>query len=1253
MTYNKNLTLYPLTHPQKRVWYAEKIYDNAPFYNIGGCMRIKGDIDIVLLEDTLNLLIKNNVAFRLRIVMIDDEVKQFVNQYKRESIEFLDFSVYKEPNNELQNWLDNQNEISLLKEQSNLYYFAIYKMKEGEYGIFLKMHHIISDGWSFAIIVRQICDIYRKLANKELDNSGSEPSYIDFIESERLYINSDRFIKDKKFWLDKFNDFLPTQLFNNSRTSRAARLTLDIDEDKSFKIRKFLNDYKISLNSFFIAIVFMYLSKINHVDNLAIGVPIFNRTGKKERSTIGMFTSTMPFTYNVDKEQSSVQVIKNINKELMNCLFHQKYPYNILIQDLEISKKGYDSLFQICVNYYNTNFQSTLNGTPIEIIDLFSNNQNYALQIVIKDWSDVGHISLAFDYKVDEISKEYIENMNLHFNRIIDQILQNPILEVGNLELITESELRELLYDFNSTYTDYPRGKTVIKLFEEQVEKTPENVALNFDGEMITYQCLNRKANQLARKLRAFGIGKGKIVGLIVHHSIETVSAIIGVLKAGAAYVPIDPNYPQDRISYILEDSGITFVLTNCVSNYDLMNGDVINLNDTSLYEGEASNLVEGSLSSDLAYIIYTSGSSGKPKGVMIEHKGLLNYVYWARKMYIKNQNEVFALYSSLTFDLTVTSIFTPLINGNSVYIYNNNGDEFVLYKILRDNIVNILKLTPAHLSLLKDMDNSVSSIKRLIVGGENLKCSLAASVFQSFGKCIEIFNEYGPTETVVGCMIYKYNHEIDLAGSVPIGLPADNVQMYILDEDLKFMPIDTIGELYISGDGVARGYLNREELTTKYFIENPFVKGMRMYKTGDLVKLRRDGLIEFIGRVDRQTKIRGHRIELGEIEEQLLGIDEISDAIVIVKENSKAEKSLCAYIVAPENISILKVKKMLQNNLPNYMVPVNIVVINEIPLTANGKLNIMLLPEPKNIIESGTDYVSFRSEVEEKLVMTIKEVLNLEKVSMKDDFYELGGDSIKAIQISNRLNNIGLIIRVRDILSHSIIEEIASCIEHCDKITIVEQKTNKGYSKHTPIIKWFFEQNFRNKNYWNQSILLKVNNHINIKMLTDALKRLITHHDSLRLNYDVKRDCLYYNNEYINRDILIESFDISKYDKNEQDMLIQEFGEKIKGSFDIESDLLIKGAIFDLGSQGRRFLLTAHHLVVDGISWRIILEDLNSLLQKPEVELPLKTHSWQTWTHALEEYSKGLGDEDVEYWSKVIEKQELFPKDPKYDISE
>lgn len=1257
VNYKIDRILYPLTHPQKRIWYIEKIYPDTSLYNIGGPIRIKGAIDFSILEKSINILIKNNEGLRLKFVEENGEVKQFVSNYEGLKLDFIDFSVYEKPEEEFNKWVEKEARKPFVIENERLFYFALFRISDNNNGYLAKFHHIISDGWSINIMTEQICDTYMKLLNGEEFCNDIEYSYIEYISNERKYLLSERFLKNKSFWNERFMT-LPDEFPNNSSDFiEGKRKTFELESELSSKIKKFAKDNKCSLNTFFVTLYLVYLYKTTLQEDIVIGTPVLNRSGKREKSIFGMFTSTMPFRFVINDELSIMDALIKVNEHLMECYFNQKYPYDLLVQDLELKKKGYDNLFNTCVNYYNTKLNSELNGFEIKNVEFYNGNQIYSLQLIVKDWSDSGILILDFDYKVKDYSDEQIDDMYARMLSLANQIIMNPSGKLVNLEILYNTERKKLLYDFNTTETEYPKDKTIYQLFEEQVKKAPDKVAISFNNVELTYKELNQKSNQLARYLVRKGVGAETIVGLLTTHSIETVIGILGILKAGGAYLPIDHAYPIDRVSYMLEDSGSRILLTNIEFLESAgFNGEVINLCNRDLYLDDDSNLRCASKPNNLVYVIYTSGSTGEPKGTMIEHQCLVNYIWWAKKMYVRNENEVFPLYSSLAFDLTVTSIFTPLSSGSKIIVYDEtSNDEYVLFRIIKENEASIIKLTPSHLSLLKDMDNRNSSVRRLIVGGEDLKVSLAKDIHKSFGGNVEIFNEYGPTETVVGCMIHKYDYESDTMISVPIGTPADNVQIYVLDKKLKLVPSTTVGEMYISGDGVARGYLNRPDLTREKFVDNPFMRGKRMYKTGDLARFLNNGKIEYVGRVDQLIKIRGYRIELGEIEEYLLSHDAIKDAFVIDMENESNGKYLCAYVVKKEvHFSVHEIKSFLQKYLPDYMVPLYFIEMDGIPLTRNGKVNRTLLPEPEGGKTENVEFVEYKNDKEKKLVNTISDVLNVKGVSVRQNFYHLGGDSIKAIQISSRLNEQGLKIKVKDILSNPVIEEMALCINQGKGLTI-NQGYCQGSIRPTPIVLWFLSQNFANPSHYNQSILLELKQDIETKKLEIVLNELIRHHDSLRINYNSQTGELFYNREHLDRCYGIEEYDLTNESYPIQVDRMALLEDKLKSSLSIENGILIKACVFKLGQYEKKILITAHHLVVDGVSWRIILEDINTMVKQinngQNILLPSKTHSYQEWAKVIENYCNHEMDKEIRYWKQVSGKVFSFPTD--YDLGE
>lgn len=1231
---------YQLSHPQKRIWYTEKINTNSPLNNIGGVVWIYQEINVKVMQKVINTLIEKNDGLRLRIGEKEMEPVQYVQEYQLENIDFWDFSNAKNSIKSYEAWSADMFKKPFHLTDSSLYYFAICKLTEREYLVFVKAHHIISDGWSMSLIQRHICEIYRKLLSSERYDFD-DYSYLDYLAYEKKYLGSKNFAKNKTFWNSKFQDTPEEFLYKSTNHLEGARRKQQLAADISDKIRQFAVEQNISLNTFFIAVILIYIYKQTNNHDLVVGTPIYNRANRVQKEMIGMFTSTMPIRYQLDIGLTIREFMKSVNQELKLCILNQKYPYDLLLKDLELGKQGYDSLFKISVNYYKQKYNTDSMDGKVAVHEYYSGNQSYSLQLTVIE-SQEGNIDLHLDYKIIEYIEDEIAAMFDCIKQIANQFVSDQNDKIGNLSLMSQAEHQKKVYELNNTTKPYPQ-KTVHELFEEQVNRTPDQIALEFKETQVTYHELNERSNQLAKYLQEKGVGHQTIVAVMLTHSIELMIAILATLKTGAAYLPIDPEYPPERVNYILKDSKASIILTNVQMKDEIyVPGMMIQIDRKNLQAYSKQNLSVVHSQDDLAYVIYTSGTTGKPKGVMIEHRGLTNYIWWANHVYLKEKNEAMALYSSISFDLTVTSIFTPLISGSKIIIYDNE-EEFTLYRILRENKVTVLKLTPAHLTLLKDQQYPDAKIKRFIVGGEDLKVNLAKEVSDCFHQALEIYNEYGPTETVVGCMIHKFDPQKDKRISVPIGRPADNVQLYLLNQELQPVPTGMIAELYISGDGVARGYLNRDELTAEKFIENPYIKGKRMYRTGDLARYFADGKIEYIGRVDQQVKIRGYRIELGEIEKCLLDNQAVKKAVVAYKEDSLGNKALNAYLVVDQVIEDVVLKQWLLKFLPQYMIPNNFVFMEKLPLTRNGKVNFERLPVPQ---KNEGIYVSYKTLAEKELVIIMQEVLGCQNISMDDSYYQLGGDSIKAIQISSKLKNRGFTLKVKDILTYGTIADIAAKMranrEHRDNSMV----KCEGSVVNTPIIKWFFSQNFYNENWYNQQILLEYSGRIEAEKISLAIQKLIECHDALRMNYDRENGKLYYNDRKNEMADIFQQYDISSYVGEQRARWIKKLKQKSNAKIKLEVGSLFHVFLIVEAQNKQSLLFTIHHLIVDGISWRILLEDFMTILkqleQNIEINMPAKTDSFQVWAESLQAYSKRDFNGEKEYWNTILNKEDL-----------
>lgn len=1037
---------YPLTHPQRGIWFTEKLYSGTSIGNIAATLRIKGDLDYSLLEKAVNILLERNDSIRLRIVEENGEPKQYVSEYKYKKLDLYDFSelglegLYK--------WDAEQTRIPYSLIDSDLYYFALIKLNDHEGGVFTKIHHIISDAWTVVQIGNQILEYYRDLKNGIEVSRDKKPSYIEYIQSEQEYKNSKRFLKDKEYWNERFRDVpelttLKTRKSNFAST-KARRKTFVISEDLTAKIREYCSKSRSSIFAIFLSTLAIYINRMTSKTDMVFGTPVLNRSNAREKETLGMFISTAPIRIKVKDDMDFTSFTQLVTKEWMSILRHQRYPYDMLLKDIRKRYKNRDNLYDIFLSYQNAKFVKQHDKEQHEGRWHFNGHQVDPLYIHINDREDEGNLILDYDYQEQIYSIKEIEYIHKHLLNIIQDAVDNPEKKLYELELLVAEEKERILYKFNNTKTDYPKNKTVYQLFEEQAERSPDKVAVEQLGREYSYDYLNRKANQLAWKLTEKGIKKGDFVVILMERSFETIAAILAVMKSGAAYIPIDPGYPEDRISYLLNDSKSTAILVqkNLVQKIPGdCNQTIIEIEpDLDLSGFPQENLKIANSPDDLAYIIYTSGSTGNPKGAMITHKGLTNYITWANKVYVQGERVNFPLYSSLSFDLTVTSIFTPLISGNKIVIYKEESPETLVKRVFRENKVHIVKLTPSHLNFVKDIDNSNSSIRRLIVGGEDLKTELAKTVYLSFKGNVEIFNEYGPTETVVGCMIYKYNYQKDTAVSVPIGVPADNVRIYILDKHLNPVPIGIPGEIYIGGDGVAKGYLNNPELTSQKFIDDPFVPGEKLYRTGDLARWYPKGDIEFLGRTDYQIKIKGYRIELGEIESHLMNHKYINEAVVLDRKDKNGRTYLCAYVVfnKGKKLSVVEIRAYLSKKLPNYMIPSRFLELEKIPLTPNGKIDRRALLGQGKVVDTGVKYIEPRNEVEKKLAEVWSEVLGIERIGLNDNFFDLGGDSLSILQVQTALLPYNWDLKTQDFYKYPTISELS------DKIRGIVKEDNR-----------------------------------------------------------------------------------------------------------------------------------------------------------------------------------------------------------------
>lgn len=1226
------MTEYELSNAQKRIWFTQKKYKDSPLFNIGGTVRIKGPVDLSLLKRALKVFIHDHTALRLRFTEQSGHVYQYVCDDEPE-IETLDFASSSEPEAAYWKWCEESAKTAFPMTDRPLYYFAVFRLSDGDKGYFVKIHHILADGWSTKLLTEQVTRYYEAVRSGNILESGEKPSYLDAITKEQ----NERYDKMKVYWQEMFTPIPELLTRSDMRNLRGKRKTYYIDKETRQKLDACIAGSHISYHTFFTCLYLLYSYKKYGREDIVIGNPLLGRTGSTERRIFGNFTNTMPYRYLIDKNQTINEMLAAVSSDLKKSFVNQKYPYNLLYENLNFRENGAQRLYDVCINYYNTVLPKELDGYKIENTEFYNSEQEYALQIIIRHWKD-GELQLDFDYQLSRYSERQIDNMYKQMTILMEQMMQSASSQVKDIMLLGETEKQAVIYQYNSTKQEYPKNKTWLDLFLSNVERYPRHIAVSKGLESLTYQELDIKSNQIAQHLFSTGVEAEDIVAAILGHDIDTVAAILAIMKCGAVYLPMDLNTPRNRIREILAESKARYLL---VKEYDAENYDVEVISLCHMTH-DNDNLVKINLCtpSDIAYLLYTSGSSGTPKGVPIHHKNLMNYLCWARNTYITKEREVFALYSSLAFDFTMTSIFLPLISGGEIRLYDGQSVKNIFSAVIRENMATIVKITPSHIPLLTDVPVDKLSIHTFIIGGEDLKRELCGKLYRNFHGDVSIYNEYGPTEATIGCMTYLYQ-EVDRENSVPIGRPIANTQIYLLDADLQPVPEDTTGEIYIGGDSVSAGYYMLPEETNKRFIDNPYIKDSIIYKTGDLAYRNEAGALVYYGRCGDEMKIRGNRVNLSEITSKIMESTMAENAYVCSVACGDSVQ-LCAYIIQNSSYDLEQLKEFLKTQLPEYELPQFYVCLREFPLTINGKIDSTKLPAPdfgSNIAESISD-----GQID-VLISAISSVISDRDILPKDNFYAIGGDSIKAIQISSRLQEKGYELTVRDILLNPTISSMSALIKIKNEQQY-EQGICKGQIKKTPIVSRFFEQHFADEGYYNQSVLLKLKKFVSAKVLNKAFRVLIRHHDALRINYDGYTNQLFYNN----RHLACKSIVKSKYSLSlRPEILNKILNKKLNHRFNLKKDLLIRPYYITNQKDIGYLYITVHHLVIDGVSWRILLEDLAELLEhmdRSDFRLPAKTASCACYAEAYSKYSKAAHF-DTSYWYKICEeRKDIVPTD-------
>ncbi|QEW42744.1 non-ribosomal peptide synthetase [Burkholderia pseudomallei] len=1038
-----------LTAGQYGIWLDQMLNPDLPCYILGAILRIDGTFDEALLTSVVNEVVNANDSLRAVLVSEGGSVRQRVLSDVELEIAHIDFSGSAHPHDSAWRYMRTAFDTAFALDGLLCDFRIVRESPSRTYWMY-RCHHLVADGQSVSMICRMIVDLYNRRASADMARIEPTPSYFDSLDDDRKYAESSRYERDAQFWQDKFSSLPPPLL--SSRSSEAAarpasfpdgQVNLTIERAKYDRLGRIAEASGCTIVHVMFGVLALYFSRAYQVDEVVIGMPVHNRSTAQQKRAIGMFASVVPIRIPVDGNERFVSLLNGVSAELRHCYRHQRFPIAELNRRLGLVRTGRRQLFDLTLSFEKFPLDFYIGDVKLGLTSMRHRFEQTPITVNVQDYHEDQDLVMQFNYDVNAFSHAEVDNIGTRIGGLLDALIEHhDDMPVGMLPLLDEAERKQVVYAWNATERDYPIEQCIHQLFEAQVDRKPEAIALTFDGQRLGYAELNARANRLAHYLQARGVGPDRLVALCAERGIEMVVGLLAILKAGGAYVPLDPSHPPERLRRMLDDTNPVAVLVDDIGADALASFEShvaarsprVHLS-RDIAQWRACSPANPSTPREraarrLAYVIYTSGSSGEPKGVMNEHRGVVNRLWWMQQTYALDERDAVLQKTPFSFDVSVWEFFWPLMSGARLVIAKPEGhkDPAYLSELIDRERVTTLHFVPSMLQAFLEDEGAArgcGSVKRVMCSGE----ALPPSLVKRFYRCLpdaRLHNLYGPTEAAVDVTAWACDAE-EGGASVPIGRPIANTRIYVLDGYGQPVPRGVAGELYIGGVQVARGYLNRPELTRERFVDDPFVAGGRLYKTGDLARWRTDGSLEYLGRNDFQVKIRGFRIELGEIEAQLAKVAGVRETVVLARDSGSpaGEKRLVAYYTG--NADVAALREQATRHLPAYMVPSAYVRLDAWPLTPNGKLDRRALPAPADDAYARAEYEAPQGAKEEALAAIWKDLLPVERISRHDNFFELGGHSLLVIGLSEKLRAAGLHADVRVVYRASTLADLAA----------------------------------------------------------------------------------------------------------------------------------------------------------------------------------------------------------------------------------
>ncbi|GCA91666.1 non-ribosomal peptide synthetase [Microcystis aeruginosa] len=1288
-----NFEELPLSYAQQRLWFLDQLEPNSPFYNISLALHLAGNLQVDVLEKSLQEIIQRHESLRTNFATIEGNPVQVIkpeSNWQLTLVNGKDSPKYREEQ-EIKKWLEIHSHQPFDLANDSLIRATLLQLSDTEHFLLTCLHHIVSDGWSMGVFIEELTTLYNAYTK------GLEPllqelpiQYADFAIWQREYLQGEIRQNQLNYWQKQLAAapallHLPTDYPRPLQQSfQGDRIKCILSPELSQGLNKLSREKGVTLFMTLLTAFQTLLYRYTGQTDILVGTPIANRTRSELAGLIGFFVNTLVLRTDLARNPSFSELLKQVRETATDAYDHQDLPFEMLVEALQPERNmSYTPLFQVMFGLDNEIVDSIdLEGIKAtrQPLEFKTAKFDLSLSIQVKE----ARLTAIWEYNTDLFDKSTIERLSGHFVNLLTGIIANPEQVIGQLPLLTKSETNQLLFDWNQTKIDYKNDLCLHQLFEQQVKQNPQAIAVKLEDEFLTYEELNCKANQLAHYLQSLGVKSDSLVGIFVERSLDMIIGILGILKAGGAYVPLDINYPKERITYILEDTQLSILLTQSqlLEQLPAFQGITICLDQdwsTIAKQSTVSPLVEVD-QHNLAYIIYTSGSTGQPKGVMIGHRSVVNYILTTIREYGITSEDQILQFSSICFDASVEEIFVSLLSGATLVLRTEemlrSSEDF--WQCCQKWQLTVLGIPTAYWhqlasELTPDTLPILSKIKLIVIGGEAIqpaKVQQWQTVTGQYSPLPRLLNAYGPTEATIAATFSEFTSPT--ITNVPIGRPISNTQVYILDAFLQPVPVGVAGELHIGGVGLARGYLNRPELTQEKFIPNSFEKDevipptplnkggnepSKLYKTGDLCRYLPDGKIEYLGRIDNQVKIRGFRIELGEIETVLSQHNAVKTAVVIAQEDETNQKRLVAYIIpqveiisAPKeknSLNVTELRQFLKAKLPEYMIPSAFVILESLPLTPNGKTDYRALPAPE--FQSQEQYIAPRNPIEEILSSIWAKVLKVAQVGIHDNFFELGGHSLLATQLISRIREAFQVeMPLRELFVAPTIAELAQGIK---RISEGEQLTElpilpRDKAAELPLSfaqtrLWFLAEFESNSSFYNIPLALRLEGTLNSEILIQSLEEICDRHEALRTNF-ITVDGI--PTQVIQtRTWTVTVVDLQHLSGSEQAIASQELAQnQAVQPFDLAGEPLIRITLVVLSETEHLLLVCMHHIVSDGWSMGVFLQELTALynayiqgLSSPLNPLSIQYGDFTLWQR---QWLQGeVLQQQLDYWQKQL----------------